>query len=151
MKSAITFDGDRRRMRVVACGLLALAAATAIIAAIPGARAPSPARAGDVMLIYVGADDCAPCRVWQNGDGAEFRQSSEFTRIAYVEVKSPRLHDVLRDDHWPEKVRAYRDSLKRNDGVPLWLLVSNGKVIEKRFGPAAWHASMLPSIKSALR
>ncbi|MEZ5822494.1 MAG: hypothetical protein R3D82_16975 [Xanthobacteraceae bacterium] len=151
MKNAVTFDGDGRRMRVVVSGLLALAAATAIIAAVPVAPTPTAARAADITLIYVGADDCAPCRVWQSGDGVTFRQSSEFTRIAYVEIKSPRLHDLLKDEHWPEKVRAYRDSLKRSDGVPLWLLVSNGKVIAQRFGPAAWRASMLPSIKSALR
>jgi len=151
MDDAATIDGERGGLRLARFVLPALAAMAAVVAMLLAARAPSPARAGDVTLIYVGAEDCAPCRAWQNGDGAQFRQTAEFRRIAYVEVKSPLLHDILKDEHWPEPVRGYRDSLKRSDGVPLWLVISNGKVIEQRFGPAAWRESILPSIKAALR
>lgn len=152
MKNAVTFDGDRSPARVAWFGLCAVATVAAVMAALQAARdPPSTARNERLTLIYVGADDCAPCRVWQNGDGAKFRQSAEFSRIAYVEVKSPKLHDVLKDEHWPEAIRDYRAALKRSDGVPLWMVVSDGKVIAQHFGPAAWRASILPSIKSALR
>lgn len=151
MNSAVTSGGKRRRGRVARPALRGVAALAAVVTALLGAATPSPAQAGPVTLIYVGAEDCAPCRVWQNGDGAQFRQTAEFARIGYVEVKSPVLHDILKDEYWPEPVRGYRDLLKRSDGVPLWLVVSDGKVIEQRFGPTAWRASILPSIKAALR
>jgi len=128
-----------------------LAAIATIAAALLVARTPSPARAADLLLIYVGAEDCAPCRAWQNGDGAEFRRSADFVRIGYIEVKPLHLHDVLKDEQWPEPIRGYRNYVKRSDGVPLWFVVSKDEVIEQRFGAAAWRASILPAIQSALR
>ena len=149
MEDAITFDSTRRRARWVWLCLGIFAAAAAVVAALLVARAP--ARAADVLLIYVGAEDCAPCRAWQNGDGADFRKSAEFARISYREVKSPHLHDVLADEHWPEDIRAYRGRLKRSDGVPLWLIVSGNELVAQRFGAAAWQASVMPTLRSYLR
>jgi hypothetical protein len=114
-------------------------------------HAARPAYNSNVMLVYVGADDCAPCRAWQNGDGAAFLASADFTRITYREVKSPHLLDVLNDENWPEEIRNYRTSLRRSDGLPLWLVVSDHKIVEQRFGAAEWRASILPTIRSLLR
>jgi hypothetical protein len=61
------------------------------------------------------------------------------------------LHDVLRDENWPEDIRAYRSRLKRSDGVPLWLIVSGNDVVAQRFGAAAWQASIMPTLRSYLR
>lgn len=110
-------------------------------------------RAGDsqIMLLYVGAEDCAPCRAWQNGEGAAFLASADFPRITYREVKSRHLRDVLKDENWPEEIRSFRGSLRRSDGVPLWLVVSNNEIVEQRFGAAAWRANILPKIESLLR
>ncbi len=149
MEDRSAFDGVRRRARRLLLCLGLLAAAAAVVAASPAAR--TPARAADLVLIYVGAEDCAPCRAWQNGDGADFRKSAEFARILYREVKSPHLHDVLGDEHWPEDIRAYRSHLKRSDGVPLWLIVSGHEVVVQRFGAAAWQAGVLPELRSLLR
>jgi hypothetical protein len=110
-----------------------------------------PARAKNVMLLYVGAEDCAPCRAWQRGEGAAFLASAEFPRITYREVKSPHLYDVLKDESWPDDLRVYRNGLRRSDGVPLWLVVADHRIVEQHFGAAAWNASVLPVIKSLLR
>lgn len=109
------------------------------------------ARPKDVTLLYVGAEDCAPCRAWQNSEGASFHASADFARITYREVKSPHLHDILNDENWPDDIRGYRAGLKRSDGVPLWLVVVDRKVVEQRFGAAEWRASILPAIQSLLR
>jgi hypothetical protein len=110
-----------------------------------------PAHEKDVMLLYVGAEDCAPCRAWQTGEGAAFLASADFQRITYREVKSPHLHDILKDENWPDEIRSYRDGLRRSDGVPLWLVVADREIVEQRFGAAEWHANVLPTIKSLLR
>jgi hypothetical protein len=149
MEDTITFDCPRRRAQWAWLCLGILAAIAIIVAALLVARAP--ARAADVLLIYVGAEDCAPCRAWQNGGGADFRKSTEFARIIYREVKSPQLRDMLSDEHWPEDLRAYRSRLKRGDGVPLWLIVSGNDVVAQRFGAAAWHSEILPALRSHLR
>jgi hypothetical protein len=151
MEDAIRFDSACRRARWVWLCMGLLTAIAAGVAALLVAQARAPARAADLMLIYVGAEDCAPCRTWQNGDGADFRKSAEFGRISYREVKSPHLHDVLNDEHWPDEIRAYRSRVKRSDGVPLWLIVAGHDLVAQRFGAAAWHAGILPKLRSYLR
>ena len=61
-------------------------------------RSDTPHRDRDIMVIYVGAEDCAPCRVWQRGMGADFQASAEFARLSYREVKAPTLFAVLSDE-----------------------------------------------------
>ena len=151
MENAITFDGARHRARRLWLYLGMLAAIATIVAALLLSHASPPARATDLTLVYIGAEDCAPCRAWQNGDGAAFRQSDEFARITYVEVKAPHLHDVLKDENWPQQIRNLKGRLRQSDGVPLWLVVLNENVIEQRFGPAAWRKNILPTIRSNLR
>ena len=130
-----------------------------VVAAIGGAlawhfmRQPGPVASHkeDILLIYVGADDCAPCRKWQREDAVAFRASGEFGQITYREVKSPALFDILKDEHWPEELRSYRDRLAPGAGVPLWLIVSDNQIIEQRFGAAEWRTAVLPRIRSLLR
>lgn len=148
MKDMVVLKSGRRTLIAVLC--LAMFAAIAAIAATL-LHTPAPTHAADVKLVYVGAEDCAPCRAWQNNDGAAFRKSAEFSRITYIEVKARHLHDVLKDENWPEQIRELRNRLKKSDGVPLWLVVSNDEVVAQRFGAAAWHAEILPAIRAKLR
>src|SRR6185503_2330625 len=91
---------ERLRLRAKATLRSAILGATLAAFAVSAAwDSPSPAGRARVTLLYVGAADCAPCRKWQSGDGAQFRGSVEFARIAYREVKSPTLREVLSDAH----------------------------------------------------
>lgn len=113
---------------------------------------PGPtARTPDITLLYVGADDCAPCRAWRAGDGASFLTSAEFPRIRYREIKAPHLSDVLADHNWPVDLRSYRSRIARGDGVPLWLIVSGDEIVAQGFGATAWRDSILPKIRSLLQ
>ena len=105
----------------------------------------------NVMLLYVGAEDCAPCRAWRHGEGAAFLASAESGRITYREVKSPHLEDVLKDENWPKDIRPFRDGISRIDGVPLWVVVTDDEVVEHQFGVTAWNERVLPKIRSYLR
>src|SRR4051794_34705089 len=94
----------------------------------------APRRAQAVTLLYVGAEDCAPCRVWQRGLGASFRASPEFAALSYREVKSPTLHAVLDDTQWPADLQGYRQNLGPDVGVPLWLIIADERVRMKAYG-----------------
>lgn len=111
----------------------------------------NPLDAGRITLLYVGAWDCAPCRSWQKESGARFRESDEFSRLSYREVKSPHLRDVLDDVNWPADLRGYRDSLDRNTAVPLWLIILDGGVIAQGFGETQWSERILPRIRTLAR
>jgi hypothetical protein len=126
--------------------------AIATIAAIAGGT-HQPQNGGhvNVMLLYIGAEDCAPCRIWRNGEGAAFLASVESARVTYREVKSPHLEDVLKDENWPNDIRPFRDGVSRTDGVPLWVVVAGDEVVERQFGATAWELRVLPKIRSYLR
>jgi len=150
MEDLAALDSDCRRARVAWLCLGAVAALAMIIATHLVAQARPPSRAASLLLIYVGAEDCAPCRAWQRGDGAAFQNSADFARLVYREIKSPLLRDVLKDANWPEDIRSYRNHLKQGDGVPLWLIVSDDNVAQI-FGAAAWRSKILPKIKLYVR
>jgi len=148
---------QRRRAIWIGAAVLTLAGAIAAGIVQSGRSAPhaavrvEPAAGHQLMLLYVGADDCAPCRIWQRGAGAEFRASPDFPRVTYREVRSPSLLDVLKDDYWPDDLRRYRDRLGQGAGVPLWLVISDQEVVERGMGPNQWASAVLPRLKSLLR
>ena len=103
-----------------------------------------------VTLVYVGAENCAPCDTWQRNQGTAFRESAEFHRLAYREVKSPSLLDVLKDDNWPDDLRAYRQAIGQHAGVPLWLVIADDRLVLQGSGASQWQNAVLPKIKSLL-
>jgi hypothetical protein len=104
----------------------------------------------NLTLVYVGAENCAPCQIWQRNEGTAFRDSPEFHRLAYREVKSPNLFDVLEDANWPEELRIYRKTIGQGDGVPLWLVIADEKIVIQGSGLTQWQEAVLPKIKSLL-
>jgi hypothetical protein len=127
-----------------------LAAVLALLA-VTAAWDARPARSLRPTLLYVGAADCAPCRSWQAGDGADFLSSPEFARVSYRAVTSPTLRGLLDDENWPADLRVYRDRLGREAGVPLWMLVGEGEVLARGFGASQWRSLILPRIKALMR
>jgi hypothetical protein len=111
----------------------------------------TPAAPPHLTLLYVGASDCAPCRAWQNNEGVRFRSSVEFSRLDYREVKSPTLRDVLRDEHWPDDLRAYRARLGRSTPVPLWMIIADNQVVADAAGTVGWTSRIQPYLRAALR
>lgn len=152
MKDAVAPERVGRSARVVGVCLGGLAVMAVAIAAMLASNATTArSSASNVTLVYVGASDCAPCRAWQNGDGAAFRRSADFAQLSYREVKAPHLAEVLNDEYWPEDLRAYRHRLKQSDGVPLWIVVSGDTIVMQRHGAAAWRNDVLPRLRRTLR
>lgn len=106
--------------------------------------------AGQLTVVYVGAEDCAPCLVWQRGDGAVFRRSSEFARLSYREAKAPTARDLLKDEYWPEDLRRVRRFVSERSAVPLWFVIADDRVVAQGYGVTQWNAVILPKIKSLL-
>lgn len=135
-----------RRLGAAGVGVVAmLAAAAATLDA-----GPSP-HASAVTLIYVGADDCAPCRTWQRDKRPGWLASPEISRIAYREVKSASVLDILKDDAWPDDLRVYRGQLAKGAAVPLWLVVRDQQVVAQAWGGSQWDTTVLPRVKSLVR
>jgi hypothetical protein len=112
---------------------------------------PSVTSPKHVTLVYVGADNCAPCDIWQRTQGIAFHDSAEFRHLAYREVKSPSLFDLLNDENWPEDLRVYRKTIGQGAGVPLWLVIVDDQLVMQSFGLTKWQEAVLPKIRSLLR
>lgn len=112
---------------------------------------PRPTHGRDLMLVYVGADDCAPCRTWQRDVAASFRATAKFQYVAYREVKSPTLFDILKDENWPDDLREYRVQLGRGAGVPMWLVIADREIVARGYGASQWQSAILPKLEALLR
>lgn len=97
----------------------------------------------NVVLIYVGADDCAPCKAWQRDRRNDL---AKFPEIEFREVKSPKLFEILSDAYWPGDLRAYRRQIAKGAGVPLWLVVRNGEVVRQAWGISKWDEAIVPQL-----
>lgn len=144
-KKAMSFVTTRNALAV-----LVLASVAIVVAANRDIRSQA-ARPENVMLIYVGAENCGPCKVWQRTDGAAFRDSAEFPRLSYREVKSPTLLDVLKDQNWPDDLIAYRQTIDPRAGVPLWLIIADGQPVMQGFGLSQWREAVRPKLRTLLR
>jgi len=136
---------DSASKRSVAGPLLAVAVSLAAGAWL--LRADAPRAEPSVTVLYVGAADCAPCRTWRRGAGAAFRTSDEFARLTYREVEARTLFEVLSDEAWPDDLRAYRAWIDAAMGVPLWIVVADGRVAAQGFGTSEWSDRLLPTIR----
>lgn len=131
--------------------MLAAALLLAIVSVAAAWDSPRIADGALPTLVYIGAADCAPCRVWQTSEEARFRDSPQFGRLIYREVKSPTLQGLLRDEHWPADLRVFRDRLDRPAGAPMWLVVAEREIVRKGFGTSQWREDILPFIKALTR
>ena len=142
-----------RAMMLATVGALAAAGFSVLVAAGPGGspRAKPPEKTPPrPMLVYVGADDCVPCRAWQR-DHAPSLQSPAFARLDYREVKSPSVLHLLKDEYWPEDLRGLRSRLAPGDGVPLWLVVVDDAIVDRAHGARQWDETILPKLRVLLR
>lgn len=139
------------RLRQWMAGAFVLLSAIAIVNASYVVRDALPsASQRNVTLLYVGADDCAPCRSWRRGAGAAFRSSPEFPRISYREVEAATVLNLLNDEYWPSDLREYRSRLGRGAGVPLWFVIADREIVETAFGESQWKSLVLPKLKTLL-
>jgi hypothetical protein len=114
------------------------------------ARVSARHRPEHITLVYVGADDCPPCRNWERGAEPAFRASLLFSRITYRVVKSRTLFAVLSDDNWPDDLRPFRDQLRPQAGVPLWLVIGDGRLLIQGFGETQWREAIVPRMTTLL-
>ena len=98
--------------------------------------------AADLTVVYVGGLDCPPCTQWKNTQKARWLASPEFSKVAWVEVDSPRLKDAYQPRYWPAELRPLLAQLPRKSGVPRFLIVRDGTIVSNEFGTNRWATTM---------
>lgn len=113
----------------------------------PNSGFVTPPKRPKLTLVYIGADDCAPCLRWRRERRSELERSVVFQRIEYKEIIAPKLASALDDRFWPEPLRKLRPVvLKEGGGVPYWILMRGDRVISSAGGETAWDRKIWPFI-----
>jgi hypothetical protein len=119
-----------------------------VLAAAP--RPTTQAR-GAVTVVYVGAEDCGPCRAWRRDRRAAFLDSGEFARLRYREIIAPRLRDLLTQADWPADLADLREQVRALAGAPQWFVLRDGKTLASGAGLSAWQHRIWPAIRVQVR
>lgn len=106
---------------------------------------------GPLTVVYVGAEDCGPCRTWQRNERPAFHASSEFARLRYREIIVPQLRSLLTAERWPVDLAALRERVKSRPGTPQWFVVRDGNVLASDAGLSAWRRAIWPVIRAQVR
>ena len=98
--------------------------------------------AADLQVIYVGGQDCPPCRRWRATYAARWLVSPEFRKVAWVEIEPPHLKEAYQERHWPEALRPVLAQVPRKSGTPRFLIVKDGAIVSNEFGVSKWENTL---------
>ena len=114
-----------------------LFASVVLSTAVGGAQA-----SGGLQVVYVGGQDCPPCRRWRAAYEAQWLASPEFKQVAWIELESPRLREAYQERYWPGELRAVLEQLPKKSGTPRFLIVKDGRIMSNQFGGSKWLNTM---------
>lgn len=97
------------------------------------AQTPPPAQL-DIHLVWMGGDDCPPCKAWRTTELPQLLAAPEFQGVRFSYVVKPIRASVPPAAQLPAEVRPLKDALDRasggRTGSPQAALVVNGQVYD---------------------
>lgn len=131
-------------------GLLLGTAATAALSTYAGPAAAKGAPAPEMMVIYVCADDCGPCRVFEAEDLPRWMASPLARSVRFVRAKAPKSTQAFQAKYWPSVARPYMSAF-RAPIVPSFMFVAGGNVVASGAGLNGWRQTTLPQVQQMVR
>lgn len=98
--------------------------------------------ASDIQVIYIGGQDCSPCRRWRDNAHPRWLASSEFQKVSYFEIEPINLRDAYDERNWPRALRPVLQQVPRKSGTPRFLIVQDGKIVSNQLGLSAWTSTL---------
>lgn len=130
------------------------AAFVAMIFVTTAAQAQSGTSAPAIHIVYMGGNDCPPCRVWRGMELPKLEATEIYKRIKFTYVTKGIASSVPPTFFLPDDVKPYKDVLdyasNGNSGSSQTAILVNGKVFDYYFGfrSAADVEKMLMAIES---
>jgi hypothetical protein len=104
---------------------------------------PSSVRAApDIQVIYIGGQDCPPCRRWRANAHPRWLASDEIQKVSYFEIEPINLKDAYDERNWPRGLRAILAQVPRKSGTPRFLIVQVGRIVSNQLGVSAWTSTL---------
>jgi hypothetical protein len=98
--------------------------------------------AGAPQVIYVGGQDCPPCRRWSATYKDQWLASPEYRQVVWTEVEPPHLKEAYQERHWPAALQPVLAQVPRKSGTPRFLIVVDGRIVFNEFGVSKWLNTM---------
>jgi hypothetical protein len=115
-----------------------------VFAGLAASATPGRAHAAaDLQVIYVGGQDCPPCRRWRTTYEAHWLASPEFRRVTWYEIEPRHLKEAYQERHWPEPLRPVLAQVPRKSGTPRFLIVKDGRIVSNEFGVSKWENTLI--------
>lgn len=99
--------------------------------------------AANIMIVYVYADDCAPCQIFQAQDWPQFRASPLVRAVHFVRTTAPKTTQAYQVRYWPSEARPFHSAVKVPI-VPSFILVRQRRVVLVGNGLVGWRNQILP-------
>lgn len=100
----------------------------------PAAWAQAAPTQPDIHLVWMGGDDCPPCKAWRTTELPQLLAAPEFQGVRFSYVVKPIRASVPPAAQLPPEVRPLKEALDRasggRTGSPQAALVVNGQVYD---------------------
>lgn len=104
-------------------------------------------------VVYVGAWDCPPCRVWEQQHLAAWERSRARRYVNFIIVRSDRIAQAMDDVWWPAGLRPLRNSMLdvlrqqgQNWATPTFMLWRRNNNFQFAIGLGTFERDMLVEI-----
>lgn len=110
-----------------------------------------------IHMIYLGGDDCPPCRAWRATELPKLQKSEAFKAITFSYVQKTIKSPVPMSFFLPDEVKPYKEKLdqasRRRSGSSQTAILVNGDVFDYYWGTRSAEEveAMILSIKSGGR
>jgi hypothetical protein len=106
-----------------------------------------PARAASRSIVYIGADDCKPCRQWEASYQRGFAARCAARGVRFRAVHVATLRNIRDVRYWPRDLRPLLGQFRDRSGTPHFLAVRNGRVIVNVHGLAQYRREIAPLLQ----
>jgi hypothetical protein len=137
--------------RLAAPAGVALALIVALIVMLNVTPRPAAQAGPALTVVYVGAEDCGPCRAWRRDMRPAFVDSDAFSRLRYREIIAERLRDLLTQPDWPADLAELRERVRLLPGAPQWFVLRGDRILASGAGLSAWQSEIWPAIRTQVR
>ena len=134
---------SRRQLLLAAPALLLSACAETGTGEVSAARA---AHHG-VTFVYIGADDCGPCRAWRKSELPKFEASGLRRRVDFRTVLAAHWTNVGDPYYWAADIAWIREDTEISRGAPQYVVARDGKIVLRTFGTGTWKGRVLPLLE----
>ena len=97
-------------------------------------------------MVYIAADDCAPCRQFDASDWPLWQASPLSRVVRFLRAQAPRTTQAFQTRYWPTEARYFAGAVKV-PVVPSFILANNGGVVLVGSGLVGWRSQVLPEIQ----